>query len=109
MSSSGSSNLVLTRKLSLSDKQRRKQLIAGAAKSIKNNQKRSSNNYNSSPNKNIGRFGCLGGNDDNNINVMSNRGKSDNLNDPGSSTPVSSLELMDTGNIYQILKRILTI
>ena len=99
-----SSNLVITRKLSLSDNQRRKQLIAGAAKNLNQKQKGNYNKFNSPSQQNNKRFGCLRGNDDNHVKFLSKRNKSDNFLKPSSSTQISSIELMDTGICIFILE-----
>ena len=98
----GQTNIVLTRKLTLSDKQRRKQLIAEAAKSTKQNYKISPFKQESTHYKNNKAFGCFGGGDDNYANVKDKCDKTDHSTK--SSTSIPSIDLMDTGNDNSILK-----
>ena len=92
----GQPNIVLTRKLTLSDKQRRKQLIAEAAKSSKQSYKISPLKQESTHYKNNKAFGCFGGGDDNYTNVKDKCDKTDHSTK--SCTSIPSIDLMDTGN-----------
>ena len=65
----GHTSLVLTRKLTLSDKQRRKKLIAEAAKVSKQNNKKYAYQSNYTHNKDSKTSGCFGGEDDKYTNV----------------------------------------
>ena len=87
-------DLVLTRKLTPSDKQRRKQLIAEAAKipNISISNKRTAHNQNSSMQNKT--WSCFGGKDENDARVISKVEKIDNSK---ISSQNSSLDLMDTG------------
>ena len=95
-------SLVLTRKLTPSDKQRRKELIAEAAKSTKQNNKRSPYQQNHTRYRNHKTFGCFGGEDDNYTNVKNKSDITDNSTK--SSTSIPSVDLLDTGNDSGILR-----
>ena len=87
-------DLVLTRKLTPSDKQRRKQLIAEAAKipNISTRNNRTAHNQNASMQNKT--WSCFGGNDETDARVISKVEKIDNSK---ISSQNSSPDLMDTG------------
>ena len=90
------SGLVLTRKLNPSEKQRRKQLIAEAAKlphSRKNRTSPSQNSFVSSKS-----LSCFGGKDEANLKNFS---KNDKMKNSGESSHISTIDLIDTG-VYSL-------
>ena len=91
----GQTNIVLTRKLTPSDKQRRKQLIAEAAKVTKQNYKISPLKQDSTHYKNNKTFGCFGGEDDSYTNIRNKCDKTDHSTK--SCTSIPSIDLIDTG------------
>ena len=97
-SNNRTSNLVLTRKLTPTDRQRRTQLIANAAKIITHNNKSSSCQRNSSFFEKRKSLGCLGGNGDN-MSLKGNPEQTDHTSTSNQRNKISPIDLLDTGKI----------
>ena len=98
-SNNGTSNLVLTRKLTPTDRQRRTQLIANAAKIITHNNKSSSCQRSSSFFEKRKSLGCLGGNGDSNMSSKGNPDQTDHTSTSNQRNKISSIDLLDTGKV----------
>ena len=95
-------NLVLTRKLSLSDKQRRKQLIASVATNDIKQGKKNSNSKIKHHSKGSGRvFGCFSGDDDTGSKSIDRRRGNDSIQ-ATSSVAGSELDLIDSGTSHVV-------
>ena len=99
---STATNLVLTRKLSLSDKQRRKQLIASVTTNDMKQGKKNSNLKAKSHSRGSSRvFGCFGGDDDTCSKSIDRRSGNDSIQTI-SSVAGSELDLIDSGILHVV-------
>ena len=99
---SAPTNLVLTRKLSLSDKQRRKQLIASVATNdIKQGKKNSNSKIKYHSKGSSGVFGCFSGDEDTGSKSIDRRRGNDSIQ-ATSSVAGSELDLIDSGTSYMV-------
>ena len=99
---SAPTNLVLTRKLSLSDKQRRKQLIASVATNDIKQGKKNSNSkikYHSKGSSRV--FGCFSGDEDTGSKSIDRRRGNGSIQ-ATSSVAGSELDLIDSGTSYML-------